>query len=203
MGLQAKSFGSKKKDVPAEGTMMARLVGLTDLGHQPGFEYNGEQVKSSYKITFTYELPGSLTEDGRPHWVSEDVNVSDYVGDGVISKMMKRVFALDPNGDLSNGGKELTKLIGQPCMISIKHNKNGYPQIKDVVSAPAGIPVPELANDPQIFNMDAPDMEMFNRFPEFVQNKIKSALDFEDSPLYTALLEGQTGGDDVEEDLPY
>ena len=190
MALSAKSFGTgKTKDQPTEGTKMARLVGLLDLGHQPGFEYQGEQVKSNYKITFTFELPGSLTDDGRPHWVSTDVNVSDYVGDGIISKMMKYVYALDPTGNISDNGKDLKKLIGLPCMVNIKHNKKGYAQIKDVVSAPEGMPIPELANDPQIFSMDDPDMDLFNKLPEFVQNKMKSALDFEESGLYKALLE--------------
>lgn len=194
MALTARSFG-KKLDQPTVGTKMARLVGLVDLGHQPGFEYQGDQIKSQYKITFTYELPGSKTEDDRPHWVSEDVNVSDYVGDGIVSKMMKRVFALDPTGEISNGGKNLQALIGMPCMVTVKHNKNGYAQVSDVSGAPEGIPIPELANDPQLFNMDDPDMDLFNKFPEFVQNKIKSALDLQDTKLYAALQEQQTGGD--------
>jgi hypothetical protein len=187
MGLQARSFGAKK-DHPAEGTHMARLVNLIDLGHQPGFEYNGEPIKSSYKITFTYELCNSVMEDGRPHFVPEDVNVSNYVGDGITSKMMKRVFALDPDDVLSNGGKELAKLIGQPCMVSVKYNKNGYPQIKDVVAAPAGIPVPSLVNTPVIFNMDAPDMDAYNKFADFVKGKLKAALDLNDTELGKALL---------------
>ena len=73
-------------------------------------------------------------------------------------------------------------------MVSIKINKNGYAQVKDVVPAPEGIPIPELQNPPQIFNMDDPDMEMFSKFPEFVQGKIKSALDLEDTQLYKELL---------------
>jgi hypothetical protein len=187
MGLQAKSFGGTM-DVPTVGTKMARLVGLIDLGHQPGFEYQGEDVKSSYKITFTYELTGSLMEDGRPHHVSEDVNVSDYRGDGITSKMMKRVDALDPTSTISNDGKNLAALIGLPCMVEVKHNKKGYPKITNVTGAPEGIPVPELQNDPKIFNFDEPDMDLYNKLPEFVQGKIKAALDFPGSEVEKALL---------------
>ena len=187
MALTARSFGAKK-DVPTEGTKLGRLLNLIDLGHQPGFLYKGEMTKSSYKITFTYELPGSKMEDGRPHVVSEDVNVSDYVGDGIVSKMMKRVFALDPDGTISNGGKDLSKMIGLPCMISIKINEKGYPQIKDVVSAPEGMPVPELINTPIIFNMDEPDMDAYNKFSDFVKGKLKAALDLDETKLGKELL---------------
>lgn len=195
MGFQNKSFGMKK-DVPAEGTMMARLVGLIDLGHQPGYEFGNETVKSNYKVTFTYELPGSLTEDDRPHWVSEDLNYSDHEK----STMFARVAALDPTGELSQskgGGYALQNLISQPCMINIKHNAKGYAKIKDVVSAPAGIPVPELANTPVLFNTDEPDMDVYNKFSDFVKGKLTSALDHEESALYAALQAEQLGADDV------
>ncbi|MEE8597953.1 MAG: hypothetical protein V3S69_00245 [Dehalococcoidales bacterium] len=186
MGFQDKSFG-KKKDVPAEGTMMARLVGIIDLGHQPGYEFGTETIKSNFKVTFTYELPGSLTEDKRPHWVSEDLNYSDHEK----STMFKRVKALDPTGEITasdKAGYALQNLINQPCMINVQHNAKGWPKIKDVVSAPAGIPVPELANTPIIFNMDEPDMDVYNKFSDFVKTKMGEALDFKDTALYKELL---------------
>ncbi len=117
MALSAKN-GNKKgkgeKDVPEAGTHFARVVGLTDLGHQPGFEYKGDDVPSSYKVEFTYELVNSHMADGRPHWVSEDINVNDFEGDGVTSKMMARVRVIDKDNS-TNDGKDLTKLIGKPC----------------------------------------------------------------------------------------
>jgi len=194
MGFQNKSFG-KKKDVPAEGTMMARLVGIVDIGHQPGYVHNGEPVKSNFKVTFTYELPGSLTEDNRPHWVSEDLNYSDHEK----STMYKRVKAMDPTGELTasdSAGYALQKLINQPCMINLQHNDKGWPKIKDVVSAPSGIPVPELANTPILFNMDEPDMDVYNRLSDFVKEKMNGALDFKDTALYKELLVS----DEVKED---
>ncbi len=193
MGFQNKSFG-KPKDQPAEATMMARLVQLIDLGHQPGYEYGSETVKSNYKVTFTYELPGSLMEDGRPHFLSEDLNYSDHEK----STMYARVAALDPTGALTASGKSgyaLQNLIGVPCMVAIKHNDKGWAKVKDVVSAPEGIIVPELFNTPVIFNMDEPDMLVYNKFSDFVKGKLKNALDLQDTELGKALL--------LEDDLPY
>jgi len=194
MALAARS-NTKKRDIPSVGTKMARLVNLIDLGHQPGFEWQGEQIKSQYKIAFTYELTGSMTQEGMPHHVTEDVNVSDYVGDGIISKMMKRVFALDPTGVISDNGKNLPALIGLPCMVTIQHNKNGYEKISEVSGAPEGIPVPELKNDPKIFNMDEPDMNLYHKLPDYVKDKMQKALDFNETALSKELLKSDVTGE--------
>jgi hypothetical protein len=72
-------------------------------------------------------------------------------------------------------------------MVEVGLNKNGYVKIKNVTGAPDGIPVPELANDPVIFDFEDPDLEIYRRFPEFVQNKIKAALNLPGTPLEAAL----------------
>ena len=186
--------GGGSVDVPLEGTHMGRLVGITDLDHQPGFEWQGEQIESQYKVTFTYELCNSLTKDERPHWVSEDFKVSDHER----SKMFARVKALDPTGSLSDRGNNLAGLINAPCMVEVSHNAKGYAKIGGVASALAGYPVPELVNDPYVFDFEDPDMEVFKRLPEFVQGKLKASLNFEGSALHGELATGGSSMDGSE-----
>lgn len=185
MALKARSTGSKSKDLPEVDTHMARLVGLVDLGHQPGFEWNGREIESAYKVEFVYELPNSLMKDGRPHWVSEEVKVNDFEGKGIMSTMMARVRTLDKSND-SQDGKDLTRLLGKPCMITLSEGSNGYPKIKGqaaVSSIPAGMPVPDLVNDKFAFDMDDPDMAVWERLSEFTQDRVKRALDFDNTAL--------------------
>lgn len=199
MALKARKAASGNIDNPNPGTYMARVVGITDLGHQPGYEYQGNQVDPAYQLSFTYELVSSFMQDGRPHWVSEDVKNSDYFDSkkGLASKLMKRVYALDPDGSLTRDGKELANLINRPCMVEVKLSNTGYPKVNNVTGAPNGIPVAELVNDPFIFDLDEPDVEMFRRFPEFIQKKIVGNLEFSGSKLDTALLEaGITVGEE-------
>lgn len=191
MALQMKGTGGSI-DSPEAGTYMARVVGLLDLNLQPGFEYQGEEIEPQYKVTFTYELPSSRTKDDKPHWVSEDFKVSDHER----SKMFARVTTLDPNGDVTSKGQNLAALINVPCMVEVEVNAKGYAKVKNVTGAPAGIPVAELENTPQVFDWDTPDMEVFNRLPEFIQNKLKASLNFEGSPLHRELM---MSGDDGEE----
>lgn len=194
MALSANS-GNKQstREQPKAGTYAARLVGLTDLGHQPGFEYKGKEVASAYKIEFTYELVDTAMEDGRPFWVNEEVAVNDFEGDGITSTMMARVRALDKE-NLTKDGKELEKMLGLPCMVTLVINDNGYPKIKGqaaVSGVPVGMPLTELKNPTFSFDLDSPNLELFNGFPEFKQNKIKGALNFDGSALQVALDEAE------------
>jgi hypothetical protein len=174
--------GGAPKDHPKKGAHLGRLVGLVDLGHQPGWEFEGKQIKDAFKVRATFELPNSKMADGRPHWVSEDWNLNWFEGDGISSTLTKRVRALDELNE-SNDGKDLSKLINKTCMITIEPGKNGYPKIKAVTPVPEGIPVPELSNPSFTFDMDSPDMNVYNSLPQFVKTRIEEALNFPTSKL--------------------
>lgn len=146
------------------------------MGHQPGFEYQGKEIKSSYKLRLTYELPNSLMDDGRPHWVSEEITNSD----NDKSALYARVNAL--KGDFNN----LTAMIGSPCTVHLVPGKPGYVKINGkagISGVPNGVTVGELANPTFTFDLENPDMTVFEGFPEFIQDRIKGNLDYEGSAL--------------------
>lgn len=188
MSLEARSTKPRSnttREYPEAGTYLARLVGLTDLGHQPGFVYQGKEIPSTYKVEFTYELVTTDMEDGRPFWVNEEVAVNDFEGDGITSTMMARVRCIDKANE-SNNGKDLTKLLGKPCMVTVSINDNGYPKLRGqaaVSGVPVGMPVPELRNDTFSFDMDSPDLDLWAKFPEFKQEKIRTAINFDETAL--------------------
>ena len=192
MALKAENKNGSKSEQAPEGTHMARLVGLVDMGHQPGYEWQGKKLESKYKVLFLYELVDTAMEDGRPFWVDESVNVSDFEPKKgqkkVASTMMQRVRTLDGYDGVSQNGQDLTGLVNLPCMVQVEHNEKGYATIKQVSGVPAGIQVSPLQNTPIIFNMDEEDVDTFLKLPEFRQENIKRALDFEGSAIQGALL---------------
>lgn len=185
MALSAENKKQGIKDYPEGGTHMGRLVGLTDIGHQPGWEFKGKEIPSAWKIEFTYELPNSKMKDGRPHWISEEVKVSDFEGKGITSTMMARVRTLDPKND-SKDGTDLTALLNKPCMVTVTIPESGYPKLKGlpaVSGTPMGMEVPPLENNTFVFDMDDPDMELWETFPDFKKEKIQGALNFNSTSL--------------------
>lgn len=166
---------------PDEGTHVARLVGITDMGHQPGFEWQGKKIESSYKLRLTYELPNSTMDDGRPHWVSEEITNSD----NEKSTLAARVRTM--RGSFN----DLTTLLSKPCMITlIDKKKDGYVKIDGqggVGGIPQGLEVAPLTNPTFTFSLEDPDMDLFEGFPEFLQDRIKNNLDYEGSVLQQRL----------------
>ncbi len=171
---------SKPSEQPEVGTHVARLVGIVDLGHQPGFEWQGKEVASAYKIRMTYELVNSKMSDGRPFWVHEDITNSD----NEKSTLSLRVRTLKGNFD------NLFGMLGNPCMVTIVANDKGYTKIDGqggVGGVPAGFEVPPLNNPTFKFDLDQPDMTVFDNLPEFVQDRIKENLDYPGSKLEAAI----------------
>lgn len=179
------------------GTYPARLVRIIDLGVQPQKAFKGEAKPPAHQVDWTYELldvfmvdkEGNEIED-KPRWVSERFNVNRPEAD--LAKSTKRYKALDPDEDFD---WEMTKLIGMPCMITITHGENKkdptrpYENVGNVTAMRAkdAAKAPELKNPSVVFTLDEPDMEVFKKFPQWLQDLIKGNLEFKGSALEAAL----------------
>lgn len=193
MAKAARRPETKAKEQPAKGTHVARLLGITDLGHQPGFVYDGKKIESAWKFEFTYELVNHEMEDGRPFVVSEDMTNNDWEDKktGRCSTLIARAHSL-LGDDYRKGMNDLRELLGQACMVTVNHNEKGYAKIKGqaaISGVPFGMNVPELRNNTYFFDMDDPDMDLWEKMPEFKQEKLRSALNFDESPLAKMLAE--------------
>lgn len=165
-----------------EGTHMARLVQVIDLGVQKT-EYKGEE-KEVPRVWLVFEFPTETIEingEDKPRWQGREYTVS-Y---GDKSNLGQLVKALDPEGN----AKSLADLLGKACMVSIGSTGTGKAKITNVVPASKKIPVPELANDPVAFDMDNPDMDVFGSLPQWLKDKITSSVNYHKTKL-AAVLEG-------------
>ena len=187
------SEASSKREQPEENTYTARLLGIVDMGHQPGFSYGGQTFESKWKYEFTYELCGTVMEDGRPFVVSEQMNNNVWEDEktGRATTLVARAKSLSGK-EYKEYLKDITRLLGCPCMVSVTHNKSGYAEVKGqsaVGSVPVGFNVPQLYNEPYFFDMcdltddDEPNMELWEKFPEFKQQRLMSALNFNETKL--------------------
>lgn len=170
------------REQPKEGPHLARIVSLTNLGHQPGFTYQGQEIKSSDKIEITYELVNHLMTDGRPFWVSESISNSR----NEKGTLYVRTKATGVSFDC------LDELINKPVMVTVKHNDKGYASIAGqagVSGIPEGMVVSELQNKSYVFDPfdKNVDIDLFNSFSDFKKKKIMDALNFPESELAARL----------------
>jgi hypothetical protein len=149
-------------------------------------------------IRVTYELLDEflLDEDGeeikdKPRWISEDFPLHSLNSDRANST--KRYFALDPTNEF---GGDWSQMLGRACVVNIVQNegkgKNAGRTFNNVGSISTmrdkeAKKAPELVNSPLLFDPSEPDVEVFLSLPQFVQDKIKAAVDFNGGALEQAL----------------
>jgi hypothetical protein len=195
MALNAKAIVAEKKRGRVQpnlepGGYPARVVQIIDLGLQPQRPYQGKDKPPAHEIMLTYELVDEFMLDendkplkDKPRWVSETLPFYGLQADKAKSTL--RYNALDPVG--AHDGN-FAALINSPCTVTIVNNKNGDKVYDNVGAVSTMRPreaanCPDLVNPPKVFDLDAPDMEVFNSLPEWLRDKIKGNLNFKGSAL--------------------
>jgi len=187
------STGSGNKTDPLEsGNYLARVVQVLDMGIQEQRPYMGDPKPPANEISITYELSTEFLkdEDGndktdKPRWVSEIIPL--YSLDVDLAKSTKRIKALDAENKLQG---DFSKLVGLPCTLTLTQNEGKgkntgkiYINVSQVTPPMKGIPVPPLVNEAKTFDLESPDLDVFNSLPDWLQTKIKGNLDFKGSSL--------------------
>lgn len=199
MALNVSKLPRQTSSAPAAepldpGSYPGRVVQIIELGLQPQRPYKGKDKPPAYEVRVVYELADEFMKDedgnddeSKPRWVNEDFPM--YSLESTMAKSTERYMALDPK--LEYGG-DFAQLIGTPCNITvvqragkgdnagkIYNNVGGITAMRPKAAAVA----PELVNKPVVFDLDDPDLEVFEAFPDFLKNKIKSNLEFNGSKL--------------------
>lgn len=182
MALIAKEkTGGGSNFTPIEaGTYPARCCGVIDLGLQH-IEWQG-QSKEQEKVLLMFEFPTERIEvDGedKPRWLSIRYTVSLHEKSGLRKTL--DAWRGKPMTPEELRGFNIGSLLNAPCMVTVinKEGSNGniYANIGGISKPMKGIPIPELENDPILFDMEAADAEeTFKKLPEWVQNIVEESV---------------------------
>lgn len=187
------------------GAYPIRLVQVLSLGLQPQRPYKGEEKPPKDEIMLTHEFLDEFLkdEDGgdildKPRWLSETLPLNNL--DNERANSTKRYYAFDPKEE--HGG-DWAELVGTPAMATVVLNASRkdpnkvYENIQGIstMRAKEAAKAPALVNSPKVFDIDSPDMDIFNSLPEWIQTKMKDNLNFSGSALEKAL-----GGESQETD---
>lgn len=204
MALNAKKAGNGGNNNRVEQPVIepdvypSYLVQLIDLGLQPQREFKGKAKPPVQEIMLTYELSDvfMVDEDGneqedKSRWISETLPFYGLFADK--AKSTQRYLTFDPDESFDG---DFSKAVGMPCNVTVVNNpgKDGkvYTNVGNVaaISEKKAAKMNELKNPTKVFDLDDPDMEVFNSLPDWIQDKIKSNLNFKGSVLEAALENG-------------
>lgn len=189
----AQSNNFKRPDPLEAGTYPARLVQVILMGIQKERPYLGEEKAPRLHIRLTYEFLDEFMkdEDGndledKPRWLSEEIPFLSLNAD--LAKSTKRYYALDPE---SRANGDWLELLGAPCMVTVVQEaskKDASVIYNNIASVSAMRPkeaakAEELKNPSVAFDFYAPDKEVWDTLPGWLQDKIKEAIDYSGSDL--------------------
>jgi len=144
-----KGQGDGYEKAPA-GNHPAVLVALVDMGTQEN-NYQGN-VTWQHRAYFVYELVNEQmkTAPGKNHLLAIDLTVS------MNEKAKLRKWIEARTGRQIPDGQEydISQELGQPVLLNVVLNKDGYPKIESVGSVPKGMNVGKPQNTPVAMTLE-------------------------------------------------
>jgi hypothetical protein len=219
MGLMAKdSGGGDFKRVPP-GVYVARCIGLIDLGTQE-VEFQGDK-KLQHKALVKWEVFGE-EDDGTPltvevNGVQVPLTVSKRYTMSLSTKARLRADLAAWRGrDFTQEelkSFDVSKLLGAYCMLNVQQNEtNGktYTNVQSITPVPKGLPKPAGVHPTVRFDLDEPDVAVYESFHEKLQETIAASAEWKamhspregGSKPTTKPVTG-TGFDDMDDDIPF
>lgn len=187
MGFIAKDSGGggNFKKVP-QGVFIGRCWSLIDLGTQTSSGQFGE--KTAHKIQISWELFGE-DEEGQPLTIEVDgkempltIKKSYTVSLHEKSSLRKDLEAWRGKkfSDEEAKGFDIQKLLGAYCMVNVTISENGgktYSNVAGLTPLPGALKSskPQGVHGFVVFDLDKPDMKVFDNFHEKLQEAIKKS----------------------------
>lgn len=171
----------KKTSIPrlADGTYMGRICSVVDFGLQKQTDWKTkEETEPKPTVMVTFQIPseGVEVEDDEtgekktlPRYIGKEYNLSTFER----SNLMKMINAVAP------GIQSLEELLNKQAMIQVGSTSTDKAKIAAVMACPAGMEVGELTVETVHFDSTHPDKELYNSLPEWQQERIVTALNWQ------------------------
>lgn len=191
MGLTASEGQNSDFAITPEGQYVGRCFKIVDMGTQTTTGMYG--VKDQHKVMISWELlDGSKMQDGRPFAVSQFYTVSLHEKAKLradLEAWRGRKFTPE---ELE--GFDIGSVLGAYCMLQVVHDESGkYANVQTIMSY-RGEKLPPV-NPDVVFDIDNPDMKIFNDFGDNMKLKITG------SPEWRSNHQPQESTSTVEKDV--
>lgn len=207
MPITATNTQTQREPIPA-GNYIARCYQMIEIGTVKETILGKEKIIP--KVRIGWELPTEIKvfkdENGeQPCVISKEYTLS-MAEKANLRIALKSWRGKDFTEDEAKSF-DITKLLGVPCMINIIHktSKDGlkvYEEISGITPIPKGIECPPQYNKTLLLSYDSFDVEVFNKLPDFIRNKMTGSLEYVaiQSPNHTSI---DTSTVSDEDDLPF
>jgi hypothetical protein len=213
MSLMAKDSGGGSFTPVSPGMHLARCYRIIDLGTQKS-EFKGD-IKSLHKVMIQFEVHGEdesgnplVTTKGEPMSISKNFTLS-LAEKATLRKDLQTWRGREFTAEELRGF-ELKNVLGAWAMITaakaLGNNGKEYTNIVSVNPVPAAIKkagMPAGFNKLAIFEIDTPDMELFETFRDRLKEQIQSSPEWRGNESNQKDTSAKSAFDDLDEDVPF
>lgn len=166
-----------RENPPAKMTG-ARLIGIYDIGLQPGSE---KFPTPKEKLVFVYELRGKdRMSDGKPftmtQWLTSSLSKKGTLGK-VLQTLGCKIKSKNDNFWELPKDFAMTDLLGVGCMLVLKANDAGSVFIDSITPPIDGMEISEAESDAGFLDLDADDwLDQYNAAPAWIQKRVDTRL---------------------------
>ncbi len=161
------------------GTHVARAIRVLDVGTHTSERFGSR----NHQVVISWELPSALIEDG-------DYAGEPFVVNRTYTLSLHKKSNLRPDLEAWRGkqftgqeildGFEIAEMVGQPCMLTITHSNptdegRVYANVTGVAALMKGTECGKQVNESLVYDIDAPDGEVYSKLPECQQKLIDSS----------------------------
>lgn len=179
--LTAPMGTNSNKTIAPEGMHVARIYQIIDLGTT---EQGGDYPGKKRKVQILFELPNETSvfdqAKGAQPFYAKSLYTLSMNSKAILRKDVESLLGKTMD-DKEAYSFNIFNLIGKECMVQIVHAKKGdntYANIKTITPMPKGINCPPPFNEAMVFSTQQPDMNVFNKLHDFIQDKIKLSDEF-------------------------
>lgn len=202
MSLTVKDNSGGDFEMAPEGAYIARCYSIIDLGTQVT-EWQGDK-RQRQKVLISWELldPAAKMSDGRPFSVSKRYTAS--LNENAQLRKDLQTWRGKRFTDEELEGFDLGKILGAYCQMQIVHAEGGngktYANVDAIMSTKEK---PEPINPDVQFDINKPDMEVFEGFGERLKEIIQATPEWVSQTLTPSTAqEAATAADESGADKP-
>jgi hypothetical protein len=180
--VSATSGGNYPERKPIEAGAYAAVCDMiVDLGVQPS---PGGQYAPKRTVLLRFQIPEvrvEFTKDNEtrslPAVISRTVGLSLNEKStlyGLLTSWRGRAFTQDELKKF-----DLGKVAGKPAFINVTHSVKGdrtYANLTSIMPLPKSMTAPALEGEVLVFSTDAPNPDVFDKLPTWVQDKIANRI---------------------------
>jgi hypothetical protein len=197
--------GGNFQQVPP-GTYLARCYSVIDLGtYETTFQ---GKTRDRRELRLTWEIPDEVIQtDGGPMPSSISKTYTHSLNEKAALRHDLAAWRGRDFSEQELEGFDVSKLLGQPCMLTVSERKGEDGNIRSYVASVGklgkGMTCPPAINRSLEYSVEMGKNAVWQSLPEWLQKKLQTCHEFNTQPNDVAKPADTAPSDETEQDVPF